>query len=145
MCHFLAPVGQPEMMHKSFMRRHLHISAVRCSCMKFLPIFSWIHRKSSRWFHYEISGFFRAPKNFWNFFAQGVKKWAFSLPTYWGTKQTPSRTLKIEYTLNRYIPDRGRKPQPNEGAPRTSCLQGLSRKARLVAIPNHSEISACYG
>ena len=38
-----------------------------------------------------------------------------------------------------------RKPQPDEGTPRTSCPQGLSRKARLVAIPNHSEISACYG
>jgi len=48
----------------------------------FLPIFSRIHRKSSRWFHYEISGFFRAQKNFLNFFAQGVKKWAFSLATY---------------------------------------------------------------
>ena len=47
--------------------------------------------------------------------------------------------------LNRYIPDWGRKPQPDEGAPRISCPQGLSRKARLVAIPNHSEISACYG
>ena len=54
-------------------------------------------------------------------------------------------SLTIEYTFNRYIPDRGRRPQPNEGAPRTSCPQGLSRKARLVAIPNHSEISACYG
>ena len=54
-------------------------------------------------------------------------------------------TLKTEYTFNRYIPDRGWKPQPDEGAPRTSCPQGLSRKARLVAIPNHSEISACYG
>ena len=54
-------------------------------------------------------------------------------------------SLTIEYTFNRYIPDRGRKPQPDEGAPRTSCPQGLSRKARLVAIPNHSEISACYG
>ena len=53
--------------------------------------------------------------------------------------------MTTEYTLNRYIPDRGRKPQPDEGAPRTSCPQGLSRKARLVAIPNHSEISACYG
>ena len=54
-------------------------------------------------------------------------------------------SLTIEYTFNRYIPDRGRRPQPDEGAPRTSCPQGLSRKARLVAIPNHSEISACYG
>ena len=54
-------------------------------------------------------------------------------------------SLTIEYTFSRYIPDRGRRPQPDEGAPRTSCPQGLSRKARLVAIPNHSEISACYG
>ena len=54
-------------------------------------------------------------------------------------------SLTIEYTFNRYIPDRGRRPQPDEGAPRTSCPQGLSRKARLVAIPNHSEISDCYG
>ena len=40
MCHFLAPVGQPEMMHKNFMRRHLRISVARCSGMKFLLIFS---------------------------------------------------------------------------------------------------------
>ena len=26
-------------------------------------------------------------------------------------------SLTIEYTFNRYIPDRGRRPQPDEGAP----------------------------
>ena len=36
---FLAPVGQPEMMHKNFMRRHLRISVVRCSGMKFFAHF----------------------------------------------------------------------------------------------------------
>ena len=35
MCHFLAPVGQPEMMHKNFMHRHLRIFVVQCSRMKF--------------------------------------------------------------------------------------------------------------
>ena len=35
MCHFLAPAGQPEMMHKNFMHRHLRIFVVRCSRMKF--------------------------------------------------------------------------------------------------------------
>ena len=35
MCHFLAPVEQPEMMHKNFMHRHLRIFAVRRACMKF--------------------------------------------------------------------------------------------------------------
>ncbi len=35
MCHFLAPAGQPEMMHKNFMHRHLRIFVLRCSCMKF--------------------------------------------------------------------------------------------------------------
>ena len=35
MCHFLAPMGQPEMMHKNFMHRHLRIFVVQCSCMKF--------------------------------------------------------------------------------------------------------------
>ena len=39
MCHFLAPVGQPEMMHKNFMRRHLRISVVRRSGMKFFAHF----------------------------------------------------------------------------------------------------------
>jgi len=39
MCHFLAPVGQPEMMHKNFMRRHLRIFVVRCSGMKFFAHF----------------------------------------------------------------------------------------------------------
>jgi hypothetical protein len=35
MCHFLAPAGQPEMMHKNFMHRHLRIFVVQCSRMKF--------------------------------------------------------------------------------------------------------------
>ena len=35
MCHFLAPAGQPEMMHKNFMLMSLHIVVVRRSCMKF--------------------------------------------------------------------------------------------------------------
>ena len=35
MCHFLAPAGQPEMMHKNFMYRHLRIFVVQCSRMKF--------------------------------------------------------------------------------------------------------------
>ena len=39
MCHFLAPAGQPEMMHKNFMRRHLRISVARCSGMKFFAHF----------------------------------------------------------------------------------------------------------
>lgn len=34
-------------------------------------------------------------------------------------------TLTTEYTFIRYIPERGRKPQPNEGAPRPSCPSGL--------------------
>ena len=33
-CNFLAPAGQPEMMHKNFMHRHLRIFVVRYSCMK---------------------------------------------------------------------------------------------------------------
>ena len=33
MCHFLAPAGQPEMMHKNFMLMPLRIFAVQCSCM----------------------------------------------------------------------------------------------------------------
>ena len=35
MCHFLTPVGQPEMMHKNFMHRHLRIFVMQHSCMKF--------------------------------------------------------------------------------------------------------------
>ena len=35
MCHFLAPAGQPEMMHKNFMHQHVRIFVVQCSCMKF--------------------------------------------------------------------------------------------------------------
>ena len=34
MCHFLAPVGQPEMMHKNFIHRHLCIFVVQHACMK---------------------------------------------------------------------------------------------------------------
>ncbi len=43
MCHFLAPAGQPEMMHKNFMHWHLRIFVVQCSRMKFYDFF----RKSS--------------------------------------------------------------------------------------------------
>jgi len=35
MCHFLAPAGQPEMMHKNFMLWPLRIFVVQRSCMKF--------------------------------------------------------------------------------------------------------------
>ena len=35
MCHFLAPAGHPEMMHKNFMHRHFRIFVVQRSCMKF--------------------------------------------------------------------------------------------------------------
>ena len=35
MCHFLAPAGQPEMMHENFMHWHLCMFVVRCSYMKF--------------------------------------------------------------------------------------------------------------
>ena len=57
----------------------------------------------------------------------------------------PRCTLTTKYTFIRYVPVREQELQPDEGAPRTSCPQGLSRKARLVAIPNHSEISDSYG
>ena len=36
-----------------------------------------------------------------------------------------TRTLTIEYTFIRYVPERGRKSQPNEGAPRPICPSGL--------------------
>lgn len=32
--HFLAPAGQPGMMHENFMHWHLCMFVVRCSCMK---------------------------------------------------------------------------------------------------------------
>ena len=71
MCHFLAPVGQPEMMHKNFMRRHLRISVARCSGMKFFAHFQLntpqIMPLVSLW----ISGFFRAPKKFLKIFRSG--------------------------------------------------------------------------
>lgn len=35
MCHFLAPAGQPERMHKDFMHRHLHFFVVQHAYMKF--------------------------------------------------------------------------------------------------------------
>ena len=38
MCHFLAPAGQPEMMHKNFMHWHLHIFVMQRSCMKFYAL-----------------------------------------------------------------------------------------------------------
>ena len=38
---------------------------------------------------------------------------------------SPHCYLTIEYTVIRYVPERGRKSQPNEGAPRPSCPSGL--------------------
>ena len=35
MCHFLAPAGQPEMMHKNFMHQHLRFFVVQHARMKF--------------------------------------------------------------------------------------------------------------
>ena len=35
MCRFLAPAGQPEMMHKNFMHWHLRFFVVQHACMKF--------------------------------------------------------------------------------------------------------------
>ena len=35
MYHFLAPAGQPEIMNKNFMHRHLRIFVVQCARMKF--------------------------------------------------------------------------------------------------------------
>ena len=35
MCLFLAPAGQPEMIHKNFMHQHLRIFVVQRSCLKF--------------------------------------------------------------------------------------------------------------
>ena len=35
MCHFLAPSGQPEMMHENFMRMALPVFVVCCLRMKF--------------------------------------------------------------------------------------------------------------
>ncbi|MCI6678005.1 MAG: hypothetical protein MSF41_02275 [Oscillibacter sp.] len=72
--HFLAPVGQPEMMHKNFMRRHLRISVARCSGMKFFCPFSAEYTAN------QAAGFtmnqrlFSCSKEFLKFFAQGVKK-----------------------------------------------------------------------
>ena len=49
MCHFLAPAGQPEMMHKSFMHRHSHIFAARRSCMKLYDVYATIQAKEDSW------------------------------------------------------------------------------------------------
>ena len=38
--HFLAPAGQPEMMHINFVHWHLHIFVVQRSCMKFIAHFA---------------------------------------------------------------------------------------------------------
>ena len=38
MCHFLAPAGQPEMMHKNFMHRHLRLFTVQHVRMEFYAI-----------------------------------------------------------------------------------------------------------
>ena len=85
------------------------------------------------------------PKNFFRLFLNFAYKNRVFVLYPLRDKKTLTCSLTTKYTFNRYITDRGRKLQPNEGAPRTSCPQGLSRKARLVAIPNHSEISACHG
>ena len=83
MCHFLAPVGQPEMMHKNFMRRHLRISVAQCSGMKFFDHFQLNTPQIKPLVSLRNQRFFSCSKKFLKFFfAQEVKKWAFSLATY---------------------------------------------------------------
>ena len=48
MCHFLAPAGQPEMMHKNFMHRHLRFFVGQHACMK-VHAASWPGRMRRRY------------------------------------------------------------------------------------------------
>ena len=89
MCHFLAPAGQPEMMHKNFMRRHLRISVARCSGMKFFAHFQLNTPQIKPLVSLRNQRLFSFPKKFLKFFhsfAQGVKN-------------EPSRCLPIEEIL----------------------------------------------
>ena len=84
MCHFLAPVGQPEMMHKNFMRRHLRISVAQCSGMKFFDHFQLNTPQIKPLVSLRNQRFFSCSKKFLKFFfAQGLKN-------------GPSRWLPIE-------------------------------------------------
>ena len=74
MCHFLAPVGQPEMMHKNFMRRHLRISVAPCSGMKFFCPFSAEHTANQAVGFTMKSAAFFVLKKFFEFFRSGGKK-----------------------------------------------------------------------
>lgn len=51
-----------------------------------------------------------------NFFDFGVEK-KLSMLRYRSRGKKPHRYLTTEYTFIRYVPERGRKSQPNEGAP----------------------------
>ena len=84
MCHFLAPVGQPEMMHKNFMRRHLRISVARCSGMKFFCPFSAEHTVNQAAGFTTKSVAFLVPKKFFEIFS------------FRGSINEPSRWLPIE-------------------------------------------------
>ena len=84
MCHFLAPVGQPEMMHKNFMRRHLRISVARCSGMKFFCSFSAEYTANQAAGFTTKSAAFFVPKKFFEIFS------------FRGSINEPSRWLPIE-------------------------------------------------
>ena len=84
MCHFLAPVGQPEMMHKNFMRRHLRISVARCSGMKFFCPFSAEYTVN------QAAGFTMKSAAFF------VLKKFFEIFSFRGSINEPSRWLPIE-------------------------------------------------
>ena len=84
MCHFLAPVGQPEMMHKNFMCRHLRISVARCSGMKFFFPFSAEHTAN------QAAGFTTKSAAFF------VLQKIFEIFSLRGLKNGPSRWLPIE-------------------------------------------------
>ena len=74
MCHFLAPVGQPEMMHKNFMRRHLRISVARCSGMKFFCSFSAEYTANqAAGFTMKSAAFFVLKRIFEIFSLRGIK------------------------------------------------------------------------
>ena len=144
MCHFLAPVGQPEMMHKNFMRRHLRISVARCSGMKFFWPFSAEHTAN------QAAGFTTKSAAFF------VLQKIFEIISLRGLKNEPSRWLPIE-GQNKFPRDPWKQnthstgtfliggESPSRMKVRHELLSHKGYHGKQGAIPNHSEISVCCG
>ena len=109
----------------------------------FLPIFSWIHRKSNRWFHYESAAFFVLQKIF-EFFSlrESINEPSRCLPIE-GQNEFPHEPWKSNTHSTGTFLIGGESPSRMKVRHELPAHKGY--RGKQGAIPNHSEISVCCG